>query len=91
MTEREKLEQALAFFADRPAWPGPDNLTPVLLAAQKYLDTLPKPVWRVTGSLQGSQGAIAATPHETSNHEEALDFARSYLAVGYFAISVTQV
>lgn len=94
-TERETLDRALGVTEEAVADVNLDAihidrglLRTLRNAARKHLETLPKPVWRVTGTLYGG-GAAAA--YETSSRKEALDFARSYLDGGIYLVSVRQV
>lgn len=66
-----------------------DLMSIVCDAARKHLETLPKPVWRVTGWLPASTNRAA--PYETTSRKEALDFARGYLEQGMVHVSVYQV
>lgn len=93
MSEREKIEAALKFYADDNSWPASryPQIAALRDAARKHLETLPKPMWRVTGWLNHNGLGQQAAPFETGDHTTALDFARNYLAIGYIHVSVTQV
>lgn len=92
MIDREHLATTLNFFEARPditGRPNTDRFKIVLAAAHRHLETLPKPVWRVTYTLRldNRRGA----PFDSDSHEAALNFARSVLAEEHTDVSVRRV
>lgn len=99
VTDRKKLEEVLAEARrnisdayDRSytgSVPAAEKLQVLADAAQKHLDTLPKPShWRVTG-LTSSYIRDKSLPY--ADREIALDIAKAWLRVGYINVSVLEV
>lgn len=94
MSERKNLEESIAALQDSlddgMAFRAGPHTRRVVDAACRHLETLPKPVWRVTATLPPGDGRPAA-PYETTDRDVALDFARGYLDQGMLWVSVKPV
>lgn len=84
MIDRETLKRAIA--AARSPAPLDWSLLPLLAsAAERYLETMPKPTWLVTYTLPGGR---RGAPYRTEDHGEALDIARQFLSQNNTDVSV---